>query len=120
MRLGPPQITPEILALCKRDGVEPSALGIEITIKPARQKRSNDQNAMLWAILTPLAEHLGYDKSEIYEVVCCEALGFDEVEFRGNVIRRPRLRGSRMNTQEFSLVIDLAERISAEYGVAAA
>ena len=39
---------------------------VEITVKPYRNKRSNDANAFMWALLDMLAVKTGIDKQEIY------------------------------------------------------
>ena len=117
MKLGPSQLTPEILALCKRAGVEPSRLGVEIEIKPAQRDRSLDQNARYWKIVTSLGIHLGYSSAEMHDVVLCEHFGYDQFEYGNKTITRPRKRSSKLKVGDFSELMGTAERLAAEHGV---
>ena len=41
----------------------------DITIKPHREKRSLDQNALYWATLTELAKHLKTSNAELHNII---------------------------------------------------
>lgn len=91
-------------------------LGIEVRI--IKRRRSNDQNALYWEIVTALANFAGYSKEEMHDEILCDAFGYELVAFRGSERKRPLKRSSQLTTEEFSPLIETAQRWCAEQGVA--
>ena len=112
-----------VLAAHRRDDHEAimaladSRTGVEITLEPVKRKRSTDQNARYWAIVTKLAEAYGDTKNGMHEELLCEYHGYDLREIRGHVKKIPRGRSKNLNTMDFAALSDIAERWCAEAGV---
>ncbi len=92
-------------------------LGVQIELKPIKRRRSLDQNARYWAIVSALADYSGYTKSEMHDEVLCEHFGYDVVNFRGRERKRPRDGSSRLNTEDFNDLMVVVERWAAEANV---
>ena len=90
---------------------------VEVTIRQARSKRSNRQNAYWWGVVIPLlSEHTGYDKDEMHEAIKYKFLRLDaEPDAHGLV----RMRGtSTLNTTEMTdLIEEVVTWAGAELGV---
>ena len=106
-------------------------LPLSVECKPWKRTRTNDQNAMLWAMYAPLAEHMGYDAEDIHEWMCGRMWGWKDVkvpktprnpEGLASVPVRSTTRdeaGKRavLTTVEFSKFVDMVDRIAAQAGV---
>lgn len=106
-------------------------LPLSVECKPWKRTRTNDQNAMLWAMYAPLAEHMGYDAEDIHEWMCGRMWGWKDVkvpktprnpEGLASVPVRTTTRdenGKRsvLTTSEFSKFVDMVDRIAAQAGV---
>lgn len=106
-------------------------LPLSVECKPWKRTRTNDQNAMLWAMYAPLAEHMGYDAEDIHEWMCGRMWGWKDVkvpktprnpEGLASVPVRTTTRdenGKRsvLTTAEFSKFVDMVDRIAAQAGV---
>lgn len=90
---------------------------IDITIEKHKRRRTSPQNRRYWAILTALGDHTGLTKEEMHEEVLCEKFDYDLVEWRGSVVKRPKVRSSRLDTQAFNELMFIAERWAVEEGV---
>ena len=91
--------------------------GLELTVAPIRPKRTDPQNALYWKIVDALAGYVGMTKAELHEEVLSELHGYDLVEFRGSIHKRPRGRSHNLKRDEFSPLIEIAQRWAAESGV---
>lgn len=59
--------------------------------KPHVKKRTDKQNAALWAVAyPPLADHTGYSMPELHELFCKAFFGVRTIEFNGQTIEKPR------------------------------
>lgn len=106
-------------------------LPLSVECKPWKRTRTNDQNAMLWAMYSPLAEHMGYDAEDIHEWMCGRMWGWKDVkvpktprnpEGLASVPVRTTTRdenGKRsvLTTAEFSKFVDMVDRIAAQAGI---
>jgi len=92
-------------------------LGLAVEIAPIKAKRTIEQNARYWAIVTALANYVGMTKAEMHDELLSEKHGFDLVEFRGSVKKRPRGRSSTLPREDFSELMLIAEQWAAEMGV---
>lgn len=90
---------------------------INVTVEKYRSKRSSDQNRRYFAILRALGDHVGLSTEEMHEECLCAHFGYEQVEWRGNIHKKPLQRSSRLTTVEFSALMDLAERWAVEEGV---
>ena len=106
-------------------------LPIEVECRPWKRTRTNEQNALLWAMYAPLAEHMGYDAEDVHEWMCGRMWGWKDVkvpktprnpEGLASVPVRSTTRdesGKRkvLTTAEFSKFVDMVDRIAAQAGV---
>ena len=92
-------------------------LGVEVSRIKAH--RTNPQNDMLWALLRELGNHIGMTAQEMYDECACECFGYElVVNPRNNSVRkRPNMRPSKADRDEFGALIDLAQRWCAEEGI---
>lgn len=111
--------------------LQSQALPLNVECKPWHKTRSNEQNAMLWAMYTPLAEHMGYDPEDIHEWMCGRMWGWKDVkvpktprnpEGLASVPIRSTTRdenGKRdvIDTATFSKFVDMVDRVAAQAGV---
>ena len=66
--------------------VQGQPLPLDVDCKKWRKSRSNDQNALLWAMYAPLAEHMGYDAEDVHEWMCGRMWGWKDIK----VTKTPR------------------------------
>lgn len=113
------------------DFVEAQPLPLDVECKPYRKTRSNEQNAMLWAMYAPLAEHMGYDAEDVHEWMCGRMWGWKDVtvpktprnpEGLASVPIRSTTRdenGKRnvIDKVTFSKFVDMVDRIAVQAGV---
>lgn len=111
--------------------VQSQPLPLNVECKPWRRTRSNEQNAMLWAMYEPLAEHMGYDREDIHEWMCGRMWGWKDIkvpktprnpEGLASVPVRTTTRdenGKRsvIDAKEFSKFVDMVDRVAAQAGV---
>ena len=92
---------------------------IELEIRRRRTKRSDQQNKLLWALLTPWAHFLGYEPTELKDELLGLLWGYEEhvSKLTGEVVRVPdKGRSSKLTTAEFSELIDFMAIKAAETG----
>lgn len=87
-----------------------------------RARRTNDQNALLWALYEDAlrlgGETLGgWTREEIHEYMLGEWFGWDVHEALGMKRKRPRRRSSRLTKAEFSDFVDFVVRRFADHGI---
>ena len=106
-------------------------LPLSVECKPWRKSRSNDQNALLWAMYEPLAEHMGYDSEDIHEWMCGRFWGWKDIkvpktprnpEGLASVPVRTTTRnadGKRdvIDAKTFGLFVGMVDRIAAQAGI---
>lgn len=88
-----------------------------LELKEYRDKRTLEQNARYWALVTALGEHVGLAAGDMHEEVLCTYHGYDLVEFRGSVRKVPRGRSKNLTIDEFSEYMAIVDRWCAEEGV---
>lgn len=106
-------------------------LPLEVECKPYRKSRSNDQNALLWAMYGPIADAMGFDRDDLHEWFCGKMWGWKDVK----VPRSPRnpdgfasvpVRTTTRNedgkrnvidAKTFSEFVDMVDRTAAKAGV---
>ena len=88
---------------------------VECIVRKRRSKRSDRANAFYWAaVVTPLAEHLGYEDDELHEVMAMRFLRIEDCPVTG-VPRRKRT--PKTDTAEFADYVERCIRLAAELGV---
>lgn len=111
--------------------VEAQPLPLDVECKPWRKSRSNEQNALLWAMYKPLAEHMGYDAEDVHEWMCGRMWGWKDIkvpktprnpEGLASVPVRTTTRnedGKRnvIDKATFAQFVDMVDRIAAQAGV---
>lgn len=81
-----------------------------VEIEPYKQKRTNAQNARLWALHTLAAAHVGCSSAEMHEDMLCEHFGYTEVTMPSGIIKRtPLKRSSTRDKAEFRAFLDFVE-----------
>ena len=111
--------------------VQAQPLPLSVECKPWRKSRSNDQNALLWAMYAPIAEHMGFDRDDLHEWFCGKFFGWKDVR----VPRSPRNpdgfasvpvrtttrnadgRREVLDAKTFGLFVDMVDRIAAQAGI---
>ncbi len=92
---------------------------VELEIRKRRTKRSDQQNRLLWALLTPWAHFLGYEPVELKDELLGLLWGYEEhiSKLTGEVLRVPnKARSSKLTTAEFTEFIDFMAIKAAETG----
>ena len=92
---------------------------IEIEVRKRRTRRSDQQNKLLWALLTPWSHFLGYEPTELKDELLGLLWGYEEhtSKLTGEVLRVPNKgRSSKLTTAEFSELIDFMAIKAAETG----
>jgi hypothetical protein len=111
--------------------VQTQPLPLDVECKKWRKSRSNEQNALLWAMYAPIAEHMGYDAEAIHEWMCGRMWGWKDIkvpktprnpEGLASVPVRSTTRdenGKRnvIDKATFSKFVDMVDRIAAQAGV---
>lgn len=111
--------------------VRAQPLPLKVECGPWKSTRSGEQNALLWAMYEPIAEHMGYDREDIHEWMCGRFWGWKDVkvpktprnpEGLASVPVRTTTRneeGKRdvLDAYEFTKFIEMVERIAAQAGV---
>ena len=111
--------------------VRAQPLPLKVECGPWKSTRSSEQNALLWSLYGPIAEHMGYDREDIHEWMCGRFWGWKDVK----VPKTPRNpeglvsvpvrtttrneEGKRdvLDAKEFSRFVEMVERIAAQAGV---
>lgn len=87
-----------------------------------KSKRSNDQNALLWALYDDIlhkgGETLGgWTSADLHDAMLGTHFGWDRYEAFGMVKQKPRKRSSRLTKSEFSDFLETVVRTAAEQGI---
>ncbi len=85
---------------------------VEIVIKVQRDRRSTKQNRYYFGVVVPmLAEHCGYEKSEMHELLAMKFLRIEDDPITGSPRRR---HTPETETVEFAAYVDSCIRLAAE------
>jgi len=85
-----------------------------VEIKPYKSKRSHEQNARYWALVTGLGKHIGYTADETHDILRFKFLR-NAIEVNGESL--PLLRTTtKLTTAEFTDYMDAVERFGHEIG----
>ena len=88
---------------------------VEVIIRKRRTQRSSKANRFYWAaIISPLAEHCGYEQQDMHEVLAMHFLRIEDCPITGAPRRK---RTPTCDTKEFSDYVDSCIRLAAELGV---
>lgn len=86
---------------------------LEVTIKVHQDKRSNSQNARLWALHAAAGRFVGCSAEDMHEDMLCKFFGFTEVKMpSGYTKREPLKRSSQLGKKEFG---EFMEQVEAFY-----
>lgn len=112
--------------------VQQQKLPLEVSCKPWKRSRSNEQNALLFAgYYPPIAEHMGYEVEAIHEFMCGTHFGWVDkkvpktprnpegivsVPFR-TTTRDHNGKRDVLKVEEFNKFLGTVERIAAQAGV---
>ena len=111
--------------------VQSQPLPLKVECVKWRKTRSNEQNALLWVMYAPLAEHMGYDAEDVHEWFCGRMWGWKDIkvpktprnpEGLASVPVRSTTRdenGKRnvIDSATFSRFVDMVDRVAAQAGV---
>jgi len=94
-----------------------------VEIKEKKPRRSNDQNALLWALYTQIIERggeamAGWTKEDLHEFFLGNHFGWQKLEGLGRPRMKPLRRSAGLNKQEFSDYVESIIRFMADKGVA--
>jgi len=88
---------------------------VEVTIKLHRPQRSSQANRYYWGVVIPLiAEHCGYEKDEMHELLAMRFLRIEDDPVTGSPRRK---HTPETDTTEFADYVDACMRFGAELGV---
>lgn len=83
---------------------------MEVIVRPFHEKRSNEQNARLWALHSKAAEYVGCSAEDMHEDMLCKVYGYTEVRMpSGDLKRIPLKRSSQRNRKEFAQFMEQVE-----------
>lgn len=83
---------------------------LKVTIEPFIARRTNTQNARLWALHTKAAEHIGCSPADVHEDMLCEHYGYTEVKMPSGAIKRvPNERSKVQDTKAFGKFMEFCE-----------
>ena len=85
----------------------------ELSLRPYKPTRSQQQNARYWLLLTKIAEHTGHDKDELHEMFKVKFLGTMERELAGEKITAIR-SSARLKVREFRDYMEQVEHWAIE------
>jgi hypothetical protein len=75
---------------------------VEVIVRPYIEKRSLEQNALLWAWHSEAAKHTGHSSEEMHEFALMRHFGTQELKVGEMVRLVPAKRSSARNKREFS------------------
>ncbi len=88
---------------------------VEVTVRVHRRQRSSRQNRYYFGVVVPfIAEHCGYEKDEMHELLAMRFLRVADDPITGSPRRR---HTPQTDTKEFSEYVDSCIRFGAELGV---
>jgi hypothetical protein len=88
---------------------------VEVIVRLPRSQRSERSNRFYWGAVVPLlAEHLGYEKQDMHEVLAMRFLRIEDCPVTGAPRRK---RTPDCDTAEFAAYVDSCIRLAAELGV---
>lgn len=94
---------------------------LTVRVSKYRKKRSLQVNAYYWSVVIPtLAAHFGYTPDEMHTVLLGTYTGWQQHEFRGQIIYMPRRTSTRpdtMDTVDFQGLVMTGQQIAAEEGI---
>ena len=105
------------LAEALGEPVGDAPLGLDISIKAIKPKRTLSQNAQYWVLVGNLAEFVGDTKNGTHEDILCEYHGYDVKTIRGRQKKIPKGRSHDQSVEDFSPLIEIALQWCAEAGV---
>ena len=79
-------------------------------------RRSNDQNALMWSIVSQIADAAGVDKNDLHAHLLVMRYGWQQTEWAGQVIQR-RPKSSRFSSEQMSDFIHWLLEFAADKGV---
>jgi hypothetical protein len=92
-----------------------SGKDVEIVVRRKRQQRSSQANRYYFGVVVPLiAEHCGYEKDEMHELLAMKFLRTEDDPVTGSPRRK---HTPETDTQEFGEYVDACIRLGAELGV---
>jgi hypothetical protein len=91
---------------------------VEGVFRKRRTQRSSQANRFYFAaVVAPLAEHCGYERAEMHEVLAMRFLRIEDCPITGAPRRK---RTPKCDTAEFAAYVDSCIRLAAELGVVVA
>ena len=82
----------------------------DVSISPHVDRRTNNQNARLWALHGKAAAEVGCGADEMHQEMLCEFFGAIEVKMPSGQIRRvPVKRSSQRDKKEFAAFMEFVE-----------
>jgi len=104
-------------ALCAAEGWEWQDKWLGLELKPIKRKRSVEANARYWVIVTALGDEVGMSKAEMHNEVLSEFHGYELVEFRGSIVKKPKGRSHNLPSETFTGLMFIAEKWAADMQV---
>lgn len=90
--------------------------GIEVSVRRAHRRHSDEQRGYYWMGVNMLAKHIGMSPDEMHEQVLIEWAGSDEKQVMGRTVLVPKSRSSRLPVEAYSELIETMLRVAAWAG----
>jgi hypothetical protein len=100
----------------------PTARPFVVMVTEKKPSRSNQQNALLWALYEDALEIggeklAGFDKRDLHELLLIEHFGAEKVTIFGRTKLKALKRSSTLSKIEFASFVDFVVRYFAEHGI---
>jgi len=79
-------------------------------------RRSNDQNSLMWSIVSQIADAAGVDKNDLHAHLLVIRYGWQQTEWAGQVIQR-RPKSSKFSAEQMSDFIHWLLEFAADKGI---
>ena len=86
----------------------------EVEVKPFAYNRSVEQNKRYWALIEDLSDYLGYDESEMHELMKYKFLSYKQDMLGDEMVVVPST--SKLTIKEFVEYLSKVERFASELG----
>jgi len=87
---------------------------VEITIEKLKSTRSNQQNRLWWLYVTIIAKEIGYDKSEMHEILKFKFLKKEKVDEKTGEVFEYIGSTAKLNKTDFADMVNDLIRYAAE------
>ena len=85
---------------------------VDVIVEEHKDRRSLEQNKLMWVWIGLLGEHLGYTKGDMHRVLLGEHFGTKEIEYNGKVYLEPLQGSSGLKVKEMTEHLEWIEQFA--------